>query len=476
MNLKLVPFAAIAAIMATSCSKEEVMDINYDPDGKAITFTAGVGHSRAVETTVKNLGDFNVIAKGIHPHGGIYDNYMIGSSTAGEKATRSSLNADSEGGIWKLDHNVSWPVATTSALFWAYTFSQLQSDNTKTDVMPTGVTLAFNTEGTTPSISGFKPVKADLSAASNAGFWNDGEKQSDFLIAFTQQDRKNGTSVKLNFDHALCQVDIKAKSANKADNDDRIVKIKGAWIVNTKNTGSISAGYTWDEDNKKADTDPKWTATIATGDFSAYGSFYSTPILLATKDAVKNLLGSTLMIIPQTNTAWDKTAGDTEGTYILLLCRVELEHPGTAHTGTGSDADDTTLDDVKIQNGKHYHQQFPVNANSKFEAGEYGFVCVPVSTDWEMGKRYVYTLDICGAATGAGSYPLDLPDKFAKLVPANHKYTTFFGEEATLKIVPRGDIKGVGEPVLDAAIQFEVSVESWADAGRDWTNGNVNLQ
>ena len=142
--------------------------------------------------------------------------------------------------------------------------------------------------------------------------------------------------------------------------------------MNTKNTGSISAGYTWDEDNKKADTDPKWTATIATGDFSAYGSFYSTPILLATKDAVKNLLGSTLMIIPQTNTAWDKTAGDTEGTYILLLCRVELEHPGTAHTGTGSDADDTTLDDVKIQNGKHYHQQFPVNANSKFEAGEYG--------------------------------------------------------------------------------------------------------
>ena len=76
MNLKLVPFAAIAAIMATSCSKEEVMDINYDPDGKAITFTAGVGHSRAVETTVNNLGDFKVVAKGVHPHGGVYDSYL----------------------------------------------------------------------------------------------------------------------------------------------------------------------------------------------------------------------------------------------------------------------------------------------------------------------------------------------------------------------------------------------------------------
>ncbi len=479
MNLKLVPFAAIAAIMATSCSKEEVMDINYDPDGKAITFTAGVGHSRAVETTVKNLGDFKVVAKGIHPHGGIYNNYMIGSATDGETATRSSLNQDDKdgkwSGIWKLDHNVSWPTATTSALFWAYTFSQLQDDNSKTAVMPTGVTLAFNTEGTTPSINNFKPVKADLKAASNAGYWNDGDNQSDFLIAFTQQNRTAGTSVNLKFNHALCQVDIKAQSANKQDNDDRIVKIKGAWIVNTNNTGNISAGYNWDDANKEATIDPKWSASIAANDFSAYGSFYTTPILLDTKNTVKNLLGSTLMIIPQTTTAWDKTAGDTEGTYILLLCRVELEHPGTTHTGTDSDPDNTTLDDVEIYNGKHYHQQFPVNAENKFKAGEYGFVCVPVATDWAMGKRYVYNLDICGAATGAGSYPLDLADKFKTLVPENHKYTTLFGKEATLDIIPRGDVKAVGEPVLDAPIQFNVTVSDWANAGSEWTDGNVNL-
>ncbi len=99
----------------------------------------------------------------------------------------------------------------------------------------------------------------------------------------------------------------------------------------------------------------------------------------------KALLGSSLMIIPQTTTAWTKKADDKTGAYILLLCRVELEHPGTTHTGSDN------IDDVGIHGTNHYHQQFPVNEENKFDASEYGFVCVPLGTKWEMGKN-MYTL------------------------------------------------------------------------------------
>ena len=109
MNLKLVPFAAMAAIMATSCSKEEVMDINYDPDGKAITFTAGVGHSRAVETTINNLGDFAVYSKVVHPEGVLYDSFLIGAD--GENGAEIAHKNTSSSNSWELDRTVYLPLS-----------------------------------------------------------------------------------------------------------------------------------------------------------------------------------------------------------------------------------------------------------------------------------------------------------------------------------------------------------------------------
>lgn len=469
MNLKLVPFAAIAAIMATSCSKEEVMDINYDPDGKAITFTAGVGHSRAVETTVNNLGDFKVVAKGVHPHGGVYDSYLIGSSAGGDTARRE-LSSNT----WLLNHNVYWPTSIDNALFWAYTFSQANGKD-KSDILPTGVTFGFDATASKPTISNFTPAHADLTTTQSAGYWNDGDQQTDMLIAFTQQERStNASNVALNFTHALCQVDIKAKSDGKLASDNRIVKIKGAWIVNTVNKNNFSAGFSWNAETKKATITPSWstdasTATVVDG-FSAYGSFYKTPIVLGKTyaETPKALLGSSLMIIPQTTTAWTKKADDKTGAYILLLCRVELEHPGTTHTGSDN------IDDVGIHGTNHYHQQFPVNEENKFDASEYGFVCVPLGTKWEMGKKYVYTLDICGAESGAGVYPLENTDKFNGLIPTDKKFTTIFDTNPVdLKVVfSRPTNKHVGDYVLDEPIKFNVTVSPWANADSEWKPGN----
>ena len=118
--MKLTPISLVmmAAMMATSCANEELVDANPDVQGNAIQFRPLVGHSRATETTVNNLGDFAVVAKGIHPHGGVYSNYLIGSANGGDKAIWK------EGSIWNLESNVYWPTSTPSALFWAYSTSQ----------------------------------------------------------------------------------------------------------------------------------------------------------------------------------------------------------------------------------------------------------------------------------------------------------------------------------------------------------------
>lgn len=467
--MKLTPISLVmmAALMATSCANEELVDANPDVQGNAIQFRPLVGHSRAIETTVTNLGDFAVVAKGVHPHGGVYDSYLIGQSNGGDIAKR-----ESESTTWVLNHNVYWPTSIDNALFWAYTFSQVNGNN-KSDVLPTGVTFRFDATASRPKISDFTPAHIDLTTTQPAGYWNDGDQQTDMLIAFTQQKRSiSASDVALNFTHALCQVDIKAKSAGKLSSDNRIVKIKGAWIVNTVNKNDFSAGFSWNAETKTATTTPAWStdaATVVDG-FSAYGSFYKTPIVLGKTDfeTTKALLGSTLMIIPQTTTEWTKKAEDKTGAYILLLCRVELEHPGTAHTGSDN------IDDVGIHNNNHYHQQFPVNKENKFDASEYGFVCVPLGTTWEMGKKYVYTLDICGAATGAGVYPPTNTDKFNGLIPTDKKFTTIFDENPVdLKVVsdlPEG--KEVGDFVLDAPIKFNVTVSPWKDADSEWKPGN----
>ena len=457
----------MAALMATSCANEELVDANPDVQGNAIQFRPLVGHSRATETTITNLGDFAVVAKGIHPHGGVYSSFLIGGTDGGATASWK------ESYIWKLESNVYWPTSIPSAIFWAYTTSQ-RTGESKTLILPEGVSFGFDANGTTPTISDFKPSKADIRQTSDNGYWNDGTNQSDLLVAFTQQNRSSNVS--LEFEHALSQIDIQAESTNKLESDHRIVRIKGAWIVNAKNKANLSAGFTFDEATKKAEAKNEWSV-LDLDEFSAYGSFYTTPIILDTKNAPKKLLGTSLMIIPQTLTEWNKNAEgiDNNGAYILLLCRVELEHTGATHTGDDDANDDVYIDET---NKKHYHQQFPVNNTNQFNAAEYGFVCVPVNSQWEMGKKYLYKLDICGATTGAGIYPPDLANTdFKTLIPAGNKFD-FFGREYTLEIVGRDKgttNKEVGDPVLDAPIQFSVSVKTW-DENDGWTSGDIDLQ
>lgn len=471
MKKELIPFAVMALAMA-SCSSDDVVDVNPDPSGDALSFSIAVGHSRATETTITNLGDFAVVARGMHPDGVLYDNFLIGSGTGGEVATRDGVST-----TWNLNRKVYWPSSFDQVMFFAYT--TLKSKETGTPLYG-GSSFGFDNKN--PFINGYAPKKADLTAKSDAEatVWADGKEQKDLLVSYTQQARsKSPTSVDLNFKHALTQISITAGQKGKLDSDHRVVKIKGAWIVNAAESGKLSGNLNYNVTDKTSNDQLSWTGTGKT----AYGSFYNQILTLEKNGAMDLLrpevaeeagtstpLGS-LMLVPEDLTAWGKTQDD-KGAYILLLCRVELKHAGATHTSDG----DTNVDmtDIYTDGTNHYHQLFPVNLTA-YNAAEYGFVCVPLSSTWNtdgIGKHYTYNLDICGATTGAGLYPPVFTEaEIAKLIPGGSKV----GSE-NLTVVTTTGGKNVGDPVLDEPIKFSVTVKDWVSPKDDeWTPGNDNF-
>ena len=94
-------------------------------------------------------------------------------------------------------------------------------------------------------------------------------------------------------------------------------------------------------------------------------------------------------------------------------------------------------------------------------------------------RSYSYNLDICGASSGAGVYPPNIPTTtdavkayINKLIPSSETE----GDNTKIKVVTnRPDGKKVGDPVLEEPIKFNVTVSDWANAGSEWTDGNVNL-
>lgn len=477
-----VAFALMTgAMFVTSCANDVETDINIDPTGNAISFSPVVGHSaRATETKIDNLGDFAVVARGMHHDGILYDAFLIGSGTTGDIAKRDGTSS-----IWNLNHNVYWPSSLEQVMFFAYT--TLKAGESSENGVLDGAKFGFDSNKN-PFIEGYQPKKADLTVQSDeeSAVWSDGKEQKDLLVAYTKQARTTSpTTVSLNFQHALTQVSITAKQKDKTSKDNRIVKIKGAWIVNAAAKGKLSANLNYNPGDKTTNYTQSWTGS----DKATYGSFYNQIIQLNDKDNIDLLrpenadgkLGS-LMLIPENLTAWDKV-NNTTGAYILLLCRVELVHSGATHTSTGDT--DVNMDDIATDGTNHYHQLFPVNTDI-YNGAQYGFVCVPLSSTWNtpddetgilegIGKHYTYNLDICGATTDAGLYPPTMSDtEISKLIPAGSKVSVI-GKEGLENLVivkDRPSGKNVGDPVLDRPIQFSVTVAGWADPEEGWTPGN----
>lgn len=487
MKIKYISLAMLATVFAASCSNEEIVETNVGPMGEAIDFRPSVvSNTRATATTIANLGHFNVYAKGIHKSGSLFTPFLIGDNTTGKPGIAKRGTVSEDVGKWTLANDVYWPSDIDKALFWAFSDLRKDEEVPASGLCVNGVVKFENAQG--PSIENYTPTKADLNkVVTNDQGWYDGDNQRDLVSAFRQQTKN--PHVSLDFHHLLSQIEITASSKRLSDdkNNSRQVTIKGAWVVNVAASGTLSAGFDYDKDTQDAKDKPSWTYVTDADKLQSYGTYYVgdriVPVIVqnSTTNSPLNALGingrGNLMLIPQQMGSWDGTSATTTGAYLLLLCRVELQHTGVVAVEPGEpiySPDDGT--------GYHYHQLFPVL--SKYDKTAYGLSAIPIPVDWEMGKKYTYSLDMCGTSTGAGKYPPNVPTETAELVTYLKKFIpgtpgTDYQINATegsdsnkvnvITQIPKN--KGVGDYVLDDPIQFEVTVSDWADGGT-WVNGN----
>ncbi|WP_289741969.1 fimbrillin family protein [uncultured Duncaniella sp.] len=419
MNTKLSFLGAAVLLLTSACSEDSVELVN---NGSEITFNTSI--SRAMNLNQSNLESFKVWA-----FSDITDSAPF---IKDEIVTKKGNNS-----YFSFDHSIFWPSDVETLKFWA--IAPVSTPNIKQD------------GGKKLTIQNYTPKQNPL-------------EQEDLIVANATAQKSEGTSINLQFRHALSQIVVRASEGTDTDHSKNI-QIKGAWIVNPAASGTLSTN--------DAATELNWAASSTTKSY--YGMEFSNVKTLShtyssifdfdpKKDNIKNPQ-TNLLLIPQQLTAWAGTQDEqnlNKGAYILFLCRVEAIHDGELHEG-GSDPA------IKSEDGKHIHQLFP--DTKTFDEAQYGYTCVPIGTKWEPGKRYIYNLSFCGATSGAGIYPPE--DILAKMPDGNGKYikTRPVGEDGK-------EEKKVGDPVLDDPIRFTVTVNDWLDAGGStdgWTEGNIGM-
>lgn len=217
--------------------------------------------------------------------------------------------------------------------------------------------------------------------------------QIDFVTSTATGTRSanEASGVELTFDHRLSQIEVRAK----ADNEAYTFKISGIRIGQPVAQGDFDFGTNaWTLGTNKA----------------IYEETYATPVTL-TADA-QNVMGEegNAMLIPQQLTAWDPT-GDASNSAAGAYLSVKLQ----VNTAAGA-------------------QVYPFNTNTDCQ-----WAAIPLNTNWEPGKKYIYTLDL---SHGAGYVDPKDPQP--------------------------------GTPVLGGPIKFTVNVVEWTDTPVDlpMTTGN----
>ncbi|MDE6793123.1 MAG: fimbrillin family protein, partial [Muribaculaceae bacterium] len=234
--------------------------------------------------------------------------------------------------------------------------------------------------GGTVSVKADSKTLTDFSPAQNIA------DQVDFITSSATGNKEENESagVELVFDHRLSQININAK----ADNPAYVYKVTGIRIGQPVSKGS----YDFDTN--------AWTLG---SDKAIYEETYSTPVTLSA--TAQNIMGEegNAILIPQTLTAWNPetdASNSSKGAYLSIKLQI--------NTVAGAQV-----------------YPFPSEPNCVWAA-------IPIDTDWQAGKKYVYNLDL---SNGAGF------------------------------VDPNDPIPGT--PVLGGPIKFTVDVKDWAPQTQD---------
>lgn len=265
-------FAAVALAAMTSCSNDEVVNVN---NGDAISFRASLDKaiSRGAETNLQNLGAFNVTAVG---NG---NNYF----------TNLGVTSADNGVNWNTASTYYWP--SFDLKFFAYAPQE-------------GIG--------TVTVSDTKKTITDFSPEANVA------NQKDLVVAYNTGTKANNESsgVPLNFKHALSQIKVQAKCMNSNIK----VEVLGVRVVNAHR----KADFTFPESETNATYKlemSQWANWTGGDTGESYMIKGTNPVVLST-EAQSIMFGSNnFMLIPQQLTAWNNSVATT-GAYLSVLCRI----------------------------------------------------------------------------------------------------------------------------------------------------------
>lgn len=259
-------------------------------------------------------------------------------------------------------------------------------------------------DGSTLNFYAYSPAAADLGATvtitnaskklTNYVPATDVSEQQDFITATaTGSKTDEATGVALTFKHRLSQIEIKAKNTE----DTYVYKVQGVRIAQPVSKATFDFGTgAWELGSDKATYEVTYKGSEKTLGSSAV--------------SIMKTDGDNAMLIPQQLVAWDSGTDKSnakKGAYLSVLINI-----------TKADGEDPV---------------YPA------EAGQYGWAAVAIDTNWEAGKKYVYTLDF---SNGAGKVDPEDPDH-------------------------------PGEDILGSPIKFSVEVDTWKPA--DDPSGDIEM-
>lgn len=250
--------------------------------------------------------------------------------------------------------------------------------------------------------------------------------QKDLVISYNTGTKaaNENTGVAMNFKHALSQIEVKAKCSN-----DKIkIEIIGVKLVNA----GAKADFTFPEaetDTRYTLQQSQWGNLTEKDDPSKAYMIKGGQAVTLTAQAESIMFGdNNFMLIPQQLTKWDGTAATT-GAYLSVLCRI-----------------------YSVDNGNEtllYPQ--PTPGDNKDD--KYAFSAVGINTNWEPGKKYIYTLNFCDNGGGAGEID---PNPIDPTIP----------DDPTVDPTPIPGGSG-GDSILGSSIKFTVTVDNWTDQSVD---------
>ncbi|MDE7346598.1 MAG: fimbrillin family protein [Muribaculaceae bacterium] len=427
MKIIRVTYFALATLFSVaSCSKEATEPDVYDwADGK-IYFRptlSDVASSRAQDMTLDKLESFQVTCFNIpdikegktSPH---FENatFVRKSDSSVETAFISS----------PFEEPHDWPKTNGPVRFFAFSPSiEVMTESFSSD-MDFDESRYFKlnkaTAASTGSIRyalGVLRINPDISrqfdfvtAEASGERWKDfvGGVDLAFKHQFSQVELKAwGNSEKYNFDIAGVRLGNPVVNSTYFFADDFNIERSGQWSQGTRNKGKVE--YLFTGTNV---TDPNNTQNVGDKIYRISSRQHNTQASAASIMG----LGGCAMVIPTKNDAWegleDTNIGNipysTDKMYFSILMRVSdvnsgnvvYPYPGNKSSMTvvsyAIDSDGKILtrlfkDDTSgtyFTDAEHQHRY---TVTQGVETADFGWAAVPVSVEWEAGKKYVYTLD-----------------------------------------------------------------------------------